>query len=105
MSQTSNLKTNPDACPLAKKCGGCQLLNMDYEEQLSFKQVKTIRLLGRFCHVDEILGMENPYHYRNKVQAAFTTKNGKIKNNNTPKTLGARKIPDTEALIFLLCFT
>ena len=68
-----------NGCELYKKCGGCQLLNMDYEEQLSFKQVKTIRLLGRFCHVDEILGMENPFHYRNKVQAAFgTTRGGKI---------------------------
>lgn len=68
-----------NGCELYKKCGGCQLLNMDYDEQLSFKQVKTIRLLGRFCHVDEIIGMENPYHYRNKVQAAFgTTRGGKI---------------------------
>ncbi|MBS1402829.1 MAG: 23S rRNA (uracil(1939)-C(5))-methyltransferase RlmD [Oscillospiraceae bacterium] len=58
-------------CPLAKKCGGCQLQNLRYEEQLHFKQAKEIRLLGRFCHVEEILGMEHPYHYRNKVQAAF----------------------------------
>ena len=65
-------------CPNYKKCGGCQLQNMTYEKQLSFKQVKVIRLLGRYCHVDEIIGMEEPYHYRNKVQAAFGTKNGKI---------------------------
>ena len=58
-------------CPHAKKCGGCQLQNMSYERQLSFKQVKVIKLLGRFRHVDEIIGMDNPYHYRNKVQAAF----------------------------------
>ena len=58
-------------CPHAKKCGGCQLQNMSYERQLSFKQVKVIKLLGRFRHVDEIIGMAHPYHYRNKVQAAF----------------------------------
>lgn len=58
-------------CPHAKKCGGCQLQNMSYERQLSFKQVKVIKLLGRFRHVDEIIGMDCPYHYRNKVQAAF----------------------------------
>ena len=65
-------------CPHYKKCGGCQLQNMTYEKQLSFKQVKVIRLLGRFCHVDEIIGMKEPFHYRNKVQAAFGTKNGKM---------------------------
>ena len=59
------------ACPHAKKCGGCQLQNMTYERQLSFKQVKVIKLLGKYRHVDEIIGMAHPYHYRNKVQAAF----------------------------------
>ncbi|MBE6806838.1 MAG: 23S rRNA (uracil(1939)-C(5))-methyltransferase RlmD [Ruminococcaceae bacterium] len=58
-------------CPHAKKCGGCQLQNMTYERQLSFKQVKVIKLLGKYRHVDEIIGMPHPYHYRNKVQAAF----------------------------------
>ncbi len=65
-------------CQNYKKCGGCQLQNMTYEKQLSFKQVKVIRLLGRFCHVDEIIGMDEPFHYRNKVQAAFGMRNGKI---------------------------
>lgn len=65
-------------CPNYKKCGGCQLQNLTYEKQLSFKQVREIRLLGRYCHVDEIIGMEEPFHYRNKVQAAFGMKNGKI---------------------------
>lgn len=66
-------------CPYRKKCGGCQLQNLTYKEQLSFKQVKVIKLLGKFRHVDEIIGMDCPYHYRNKVQAAFgTTRNGKI---------------------------
>ena len=65
-------------CPHAKKCGGCQLQNMTYERQLSFKQVKVIKLLGKYRHVDEIIGMDCPYHYRNKVQAAFGEKNGEI---------------------------
>ena len=68
-----------NACPLYKKCGGCQLQNMTYDEQLSFKQAKTIKYLGRFGHVEEIIGMEEPTHYRNKVQAAFgTTRGGMI---------------------------
>lgn len=79
MSQTSNLKTNPDACPLAKKCGGCQLQNMNYDRQLKWKQARCEILLKKFGKVSKIIGMENPYHYRNKVQAAFgRTKSGKI---------------------------
>ena len=67
-----------DRCPHYKKCGGCQLQNMPYERQLSFKQVKVINLLGRYHHVCEIIGMQNPYHYRNKVQAAFGERHGEI---------------------------
>ena len=66
-------------CPYAKKCGGCQLQNMDYKRQLKFKQASVISLLGKFHRVNNIIGMENPYHYRNKVQAAFgLTRSGKI---------------------------
>lgn len=66
-------------CPVAKKCGGCQLTNMSYEKQLSFKQAKVIKLMGRFGHVSEIIGMKNPFRYRNKVQAAFgVTRGGQI---------------------------
>ena len=69
--QPNQTAADQPVCPLAKKCGGCQLQNLSYAEQLHFKQAKAIRLLGRFCHVEEILGMAHPYHYRNKVQAAF----------------------------------
>ncbi len=79
MSNKSNLKTNPDACPLAKKCGGCQLQNMTYNRQLKWKQARCEILLKKFGKVEKIIGMDNPYHYRNKVQAAFgRTKSGKI---------------------------
>lgn len=66
------------ACPYAKKCSGCQLQNLTYEQQLQMKQAKLIRLLGRFGHVREIIGMERPQHYRNKAQAAFGYRNGRI---------------------------
>ncbi len=64
-------------CKLLKKCGGCQIHNLTYEKQLEFKMKKVVRLMGRFHHVEDIIGMENPYHYRNKVQAAF----GRDRNN------------------------
>lgn len=67
------------SCPVYKKCGGCQLQNLTYSEQLKFKQNKVERLLKKYCKVEPIIGMENPYHYRNKVQAAFRTdRKGKI---------------------------
>lgn len=62
-------KTNQ--CPLYKKCGGCQLQNLTYEKQLLFKMKKVVGLMGKFHRVEKIIGMKNPYHYRNKVQAAF----------------------------------
>ncbi|MBR5134537.1 MAG: 23S rRNA (uracil(1939)-C(5))-methyltransferase RlmD, partial [Clostridia bacterium] len=68
----------PMLCPHAKKCSGCQLQNMDYEEQLCFKQARLVKLLGRYTFLDEIIGMKNPFHYRNKVQAAFGFRRGRI---------------------------
>lgn len=65
-------------CPIAKKCGGCQLQNLDYEEQLSLKQSKIIKYIGKYCHVDEIIGMEEPFHYRNKVSHALAFRSGRI---------------------------
>lgn len=66
-------------CPYAKKCGGCQLQNMDYQRQLKFKQAKVVSMLGKFHRVNDIIGMKNPYNYRNKVQSAFgLTRSGKI---------------------------
>lgn len=62
---------NVEQCPLYRKCGGCQLQNMDYPQQLRWKQGKVERLLGRFHRVEPIIGMKDPRHYRNKVSAAF----------------------------------
>lgn len=77
MSSKENI--NRGSCPVYKKCGGCQLQNLSYSDQLKFKQNKVERLLKKFCKVEPIIGMENPYHYRNKVQAAFyTDRRGKI---------------------------
>lgn len=64
-------------CPLFRKCGGCQLQNMSYQRQLSWKQNQVERLLGKFHRVRPIIGMEHPYHYRNKVQAAFALDRGR----------------------------
>lgn len=76
---SDNKKNATRICPVSRKCGGCQLMNMTYEEQLAFKQAKVIKLLGSFHRVNKIIGMNNPFHYRNKVQAAFgRTRSGEI---------------------------
>ena len=65
-------------CPKARQCGGCQLQGISYEEQLEQKQKKTEELIGPYCRVFPICGMENPYHYRNKVHAVLDHKKGKV---------------------------
>lgn len=59
-------------CPLAKKCGGCQHSDMPYELQLKNKQKNVEKLLGSYGKIEKIKGMSSPYHYRNKVSAAFS---------------------------------
>lgn len=58
-------------CPVFKRCGGCQLLDMPYEKQLIQKHKTLLKLLKPYCAVPPIIGMKNPYHYRNKVHAVF----------------------------------
>lgn len=63
-------KTNA-LCPIYKKCGSCAFLSMSYEEQLKIKQKQADTLLKKFGPVRPIIGMKNPYNYRNKVHAVF----------------------------------
>jgi 23S rRNA (uracil1939-C5)-methyltransferase len=60
-------------CPVSDKCGGCQLQHFSYEKQLQEKQEQVNALLEKFCKLEDIIGMDNPYYYRNKVHAAFDT--------------------------------
>jgi 23S rRNA (uracil1939-C5)-methyltransferase len=59
-------------CKHFRKCGACQHLDQSYEHQLAIKQKQVETLLKHHCTVHPIIGMDNPYHYRNKVQAVFT---------------------------------
>ena len=65
-----NMKYN---CPYDKKCGGCNLLKHDYAEQLKIKKAALAKLLAPYGRLTEVIGMDEPLHYRNKVHAVFTT--------------------------------
>ncbi|MBQ6478344.1 MAG: 23S rRNA (uracil(1939)-C(5))-methyltransferase RlmD [Erysipelotrichaceae bacterium] len=60
-----------EKCPVAKYCGGCQLQGFSYEKQLEIKQKRIEELLERFHKVEPIIGMKDPYHYRNKIQVTY----------------------------------
>ena len=54
-------RNQTSACKIDKKCGGCQFQKMPYKEQLKRKQKQEEKLLGGFCKVSPIIGMEHPY--------------------------------------------
>ncbi|MCD7708258.1 MAG: 23S rRNA (uracil(1939)-C(5))-methyltransferase RlmD [Clostridiales bacterium] len=73
-----NKKTKEPSCPYKKKCGGCDYQGMAYEEQLKRKRGYVHKLLPE-CRLMPIVGMDDPLHYRHKVQAAFDcVRGGKI---------------------------
>jgi 23S rRNA (uracil1939-C5)-methyltransferase len=60
-------------CPIADKCGGCQIMHMDYSKQLVYKEDKVrncLERIGGFSNIpiETICGMDEPYYYRNKSQ-------------------------------------
>ena len=70
----SSFRVEP-CCPVARPCGGCQIQEMSYEKQLEYKENKVkanLRKIGGFSEekltttIEPIIGMENPFNYRNK---------------------------------------
>ena len=84
----SENRVEKPACPMARRCGGCQIQEMKYGAQLSFKEGKVRGNLERIGEVptelldkvmQPIVGMEEPFHYRNKAQFPIgTDKEGHI---------------------------
>ena len=68
-----NNKANSPVCPVSKRCGGCTQVHVPYPQQLKKKQAQVERLLAGLCKVEPIIGMADPFHYRNKVHAVIST--------------------------------
>ena len=70
-------------CETYERCGGCSLRHIDYDYTIELKKIgveNTLKkALGRDVKVDEVIKMENPYFYRNKLQYPVGVDlNGKI---------------------------
>ena len=57
-------------CPAGAACGGCEGRSC-YGELLRAKRERVLALMKSLCPVDDIVGMADPFHYRNKVHASF----------------------------------
>lgn len=70
-------------CPIYEACGGCQLQHMEYSQQLVEKRDLVMQALERYLkganvQVEETIGMEDPWRYRNKSQFQTRLKGQKV---------------------------
>lgn len=80
------LKTHPHRtepqCPVYEICGGCQIQHISYEAQLEHKRQQVMdhftRIGGMEVPVHPVLGMNDPWRYRNKAQVPFGVQKGKV---------------------------
>lgn len=85
--EPSSYRTEP-ICRFHRQCGGCQIQAMQYEKQLEFKAERVrnnLQRIGGFSQelleqvMEPVIGMEEPFHYRNKAQFPFgTNKEGEV---------------------------
>lgn len=70
-------------CPVSTACGGCTFQNATYEYELRYKKHKVEEDLKRIGHlenikVNDVIGMDDPSHYRNKIQVPFGRENKRV---------------------------
>ena len=76
---TLSVRRSEPKCEHFRTCGGCKWQNMNYTSQLEFKQNEVLNNLKRIGGVElpeneEIIGSENKYFYRNKMEFTFSNK-------------------------------
>lgn len=81
-------------CSTYKRCGGCNLRHVKYESTLLMKQAAVQSLVNKTLKnkisVSNVIGMKEPYHYRNKAQYPI----GLDKNNNVVTGIFAERTHD-----------
>ena len=82
LHEKSEHRVNPP-CNVFHKCGGCQLQHMTYEMQLEMKRSQVKNVMQKVAHLPDVpvhpvLGMEEPWRYRNKIQIPVGEKNGEL---------------------------
>ena len=80
--EVSSVRVEPP-CPYFSECGGCHLQHLPYNVQLHFKNNWLKRLLHPYrelksISVEPVMGMQEPFHYRNKTQMPFREVNGRV---------------------------
>jgi 23S rRNA (uracil-5-)-methyltransferase RumA len=75
-------RTKP-LCPVYDACGGCQLQHMTYEGQLKAKREIVVEAFRKYVkkgnvEIRDVVGMENPWAYRNKAQLQVGIWQGRV---------------------------
>ena len=74
-------------CKVSNSCGGCQLLNLDYQKQLDLKKQNVLNVINKIGKIDidylnkcydGISSMSVPHRFRNKMQVPFAMRDGKV---------------------------
>ncbi|MEW6065083.1 MAG: 23S rRNA (uracil(1939)-C(5))-methyltransferase RlmD [Bacillota bacterium] len=81
--EPSTERTAP-TCPASDKCGGCQLQHLNYPAQLEHKRSLVATALTRLGGLNDVevlptLGMQEPWHYRNKIHLQVIKEGRRVK--------------------------
>lgn len=81
--ETESVHRVEPPCSVYGKCGGCQLQHMSYEMQLDMKKNQVTSVMSKIAHLPDVpvhpvLGMEDPWRYRNKIQIPVGEKDGEL---------------------------
>lgn len=99
--EKSTIRVKPN-CKYFHSCGGCQIMNIDYDEQLKIKKHRVVNELKKVSNIENIIvhdtiGMENPFRYRNKGSFPVAKSNGEIAIG--AYEIGSHKMVDLDSCI------